>query len=73
MATETAQTLDRGLRVLTILAATPGGLTVTEISTRLEINRTVVYRLVSTLGVAARMVRTRSPRSSVCAVSVAIH
>jgi len=49
MATETAQTLDRGLRVLTILAATPGGLTVTEISTRLEINRTVVYRLVSTL------------------------
>ena len=49
MATETAQTLDRGLRVLAVLAATPGGLTVTEISTRLEINRTVVYRLVSTL------------------------
>ena len=49
MATETAQTLDRGLRVLSVLASTPGGLTVTEISTRLEINRTVVYRLVSTL------------------------
>jgi len=49
MATETAQTLDRGLRVLVILASTPGGLTVTEISARLEINRTVVYRLVSTL------------------------
>ncbi|HET8960186.1 IclR family transcriptional regulator [Nocardioides sp.] len=49
MATETAQTLDRGLRVLAVLAATPGGLTVTEISARLEINRTVVYRLVSTL------------------------
>jgi DNA-binding IclR family transcriptional regulator len=49
MATETAQTLDRGLRVLSILAATPGGLTVTEISTRLDINRTVIYRLVSTL------------------------
>ena len=49
MATETAQTLDRGLRVLSLLASTPGGLTVTEISTRLEINRTVVYRLVSTL------------------------
>lgn len=49
MATETAQTLDRGLRVLGLLAATPGGLTVTEISTRLDINRTVVYRLVSTL------------------------
>ena len=40
MATETAQTLDRGLRVLGLLAATPGGLTVTEISTRLDINRT---------------------------------
>ena len=49
MATETAQTLDRGLRVLAVLAATPGGLTVTEISARLDINRTVVYRLVSTL------------------------
>jgi DNA-binding IclR family transcriptional regulator len=49
MATETAQTLDRGLRVLAVLAATPGGLTVTEIAARLEINRTVVYRLVSTL------------------------
>jgi DNA-binding IclR family transcriptional regulator len=49
MATETAQTLDRGLRVLSVLAATPGGLTVTEISARLDINRTVVYRLVSTL------------------------
>jgi DNA-binding IclR family transcriptional regulator len=49
MATETAQTLDRGLRVLTVLASTPGGLTVTEISARLDINRTVVYRLVSTL------------------------
>jgi DNA-binding IclR family transcriptional regulator len=49
MATETAQTLDRGLRVLSLLAATPGGLTVTEIANGLEINRTVVYRLVSTL------------------------
>ena len=49
MATETSQTLDRGLRVLGVLAATPGGLTVTELSGRLEVNRTVVYRLVSTL------------------------
>ena len=32
-----------------ILASTPGGLTVTKISTHLDINRTVVYRLVSTL------------------------
>lgn len=49
MAAETSQTLDRGLRVLTVLAGSPGGLTVTELAGRLEVNRTVVYRLVSTL------------------------
>ncbi len=49
MAAETSQTLDRGLRVLDVLAASPGGLTVTELAARLEVNRTVVYRLVSTL------------------------
>jgi DNA-binding IclR family transcriptional regulator len=46
---ETSQTLDRGLRVLDVLAASTGGLTVTELAARLEVNRTVVYRLVSTL------------------------
>jgi len=49
MAAETSQTLDRGLQVLGVLADTPGGLSVTELSTRLGVNRTVVYRLVSTL------------------------
>jgi DNA-binding IclR family transcriptional regulator len=49
MAAETSQTLDRGLRVLDVLAASPGGLTVTELAGRLQVNRTVVYRLVSTL------------------------
>ncbi len=49
MPAETSQTLDRGLQVLDVLAATPGGLTVTELAARLEVNRTVVYRLVSTL------------------------
>lgn len=49
MTAETSQTLDRGLRVLAVLAGSPGGLTVTELSVRLEVNRTVVYRLVSTL------------------------
>lgn len=49
MAAETSQTLDRGLRVLTVLAESPQGLTVTELSGRLEVNRTVVYRLISTL------------------------
>lgn len=49
MPAETSQTLDRGLRVLDVLASTPGGLTVTELAARLEVNRTVVHRLVSTL------------------------
>ncbi|MBZ5737452.1 IclR family transcriptional regulator [Nocardioides mangrovi] len=49
MAGETSQTLDRGLRVLDVLAATPDGLTVTELATLLEVNRTIVHRLVSTL------------------------
>jgi DNA-binding IclR family transcriptional regulator len=49
MAAETSQTLDRGLRVLSILAGAPDGLTISELAVRLDINRTVVYRLVSTL------------------------
>lgn len=49
MAAETSQTLDRGLRVLRVLSGTPGGLTVTELASALDVNRTVVYRLVSTL------------------------
>jgi DNA-binding IclR family transcriptional regulator len=49
MAAETSQTLDRGLRVLEVLAATPGGLTVTALAARVGVNRTVVYRLVTTL------------------------
>ena len=49
MPAETSQTLDRGLRVLDVLAAATGGLTVTELAVRLGVNRTVVYRLVSTL------------------------
>lgn len=46
---ETSQTLDRGLRILDVLAASPEGLTITEIAARLEVNRTIVHRLVSTL------------------------
>jgi DNA-binding IclR family transcriptional regulator len=59
---ETSQTLDRGLRVLTVLAGAPGGLTVTELADRLEVNRTVVYRLVTTLeqhGLVRRDARSR--------------
>lgn len=49
MAAETSQTLDRGLRVLEVIAESPEGLTVTELASRLSISRTVVYRLVVTL------------------------
>ena len=49
MPSETSQTLDRGLRVLRVLADSAEGLTVTELSHRLDVNRTVVHRLVSTL------------------------
>lgn len=46
---EISQTLDRGLRLLEVLAGAPAGLTVTEAAATLEVNRTVVYRLATTL------------------------
>ena len=49
MAKETSQTLDRGLSVLEVLAEFPEGLSVTELSQKLGVGRTVVYRLVVTL------------------------
>ncbi|MEZ5117657.1 MAG: helix-turn-helix domain-containing protein [Candidatus Nanopelagicales bacterium] len=49
MAAETSQTLDRGLRVLSLLAEQPEGMTVTELAAALGVSRTVVYRLVVTL------------------------
>ena len=49
MAAETSQTLDRGLRVLEVVADSADGLTVTELAAALGIGRTVVYRLVVTL------------------------
>jgi DNA-binding IclR family transcriptional regulator len=50
VASETAQTLDRGLRLLHLVADAPGGLTVTEAAARLGVGRAVVYRLATTLG-----------------------
>jgi DNA-binding IclR family transcriptional regulator len=50
VATETAQTLDRGLRLLHLVAESPTGLTVTEAAGRLGVSRAVVYRLATTLG-----------------------
>jgi DNA-binding IclR family transcriptional regulator len=49
MAAETSQTLDRGLRILDLLAAAPSGLTVAELAADLAVGRTVVYRLLATL------------------------
>lgn len=46
---ETAQTLDRGLRLLHLVADAPGGLTVTEAALRLGVGRAVIYRLVGAL------------------------
>jgi len=46
---ETAQTLDRGLRLLHLVADTPNGLSISEAAARLGVGRAVVYRLVSTL------------------------
>ncbi|WP_213453869.1 IclR family transcriptional regulator [Rhizomonospora bruguierae] len=53
---ETAQTLDRGLRLLRLVAETPDGLTVTAAAARLGVGRAVVYRLVGAL-VAHGLVR----------------
>jgi IclR helix-turn-helix domain len=47
--TEIAQTLDRGLRLLHLVADAPGGLTVTEAAAQLGVGRAVVYRLAATL------------------------
>ncbi|QIK74078.1 IclR family transcriptional regulator [Nocardioides piscis] len=49
MTTEMSQTLDRGLRVLLALAEAPRGLTASELALQLDVNRTVVYRLIATL------------------------
>ena len=46
---ETAQTLDRGLRLLHLVADATNGVTVTEAAAQLGVGRAVVYRLVGTL------------------------
>ncbi|WP_129842339.1 helix-turn-helix domain-containing protein [Streptomyces sp. RFCAC02] len=65
MTAETSQTLDRGLRVLKLLADTDHGLTVTELSRRLGVNRTVVYRLLTTLEQHALVRRDAAGRARV--------
>jgi DNA-binding IclR family transcriptional regulator len=62
VATETAQTLDRGLRLLHLVADAPAGLTVTEAASRLGVGRAVVYRLATTLGEHGMIRRDASGR-----------
>ena len=59
---ETSQTLERGLRVLHVLADSPAGMSVTELATAVGVNRTVVYRLVATLEQAGLARRDSSGR-----------
>jgi DNA-binding IclR family transcriptional regulator len=49
MPAETSQTLDRGLRVLSLLAQARDGLSVNDLAASLGVSRTVVYRLLTTL------------------------
>jgi DNA-binding IclR family transcriptional regulator len=44
-----AQTLDRGLRILELLADNPDGMLVNDLAVALSVHRAVVYRLVNTL------------------------
>ncbi len=60
--TETAQTLDRGLRLLQLVADSPAGLTVSEAAARLGVGRTVVYRLTGTLQAHGMVRRDASGR-----------
>lgn len=69
MAAETSQTLDRGLRVLALLADSPEGLTVTEVAAALGVSRTVVYRLVVTLEQHALVRRSADGR---CRIGLAV-
>lgn len=56
---ETAQTLDRGLRLLALVAEHREGLSVSAAAARLGVGRTVVYRLAATL--AAHGLLRREP------------
>jgi DNA-binding IclR family transcriptional regulator len=56
------QTLDRGLRLLHLLAAAPDGLTVSELAVRLDVHRAIVYRLLSTLAAHRLVMRGQDGR-----------
>lgn len=64
MPVEISQTLDRGPRVLALLAEEPDGLTVSEVAARLGLTRTVAYRLSATLA-RHNLVRHAGPKLQV--------
>lgn len=59
---EGAQTLERGIQLLNILAQSPNGRTVTELARDLGVGRTVVYRLVVSLERSAMIRRDEASR-----------
>ncbi len=65
------QTLDRGLRVLELLADAPAGRPVSELSAALGVHRAIVYRLLATLA-AHRLVRAQDGRYRLAAGLVAL-
>ncbi len=69
---EGAQTLRRGLTALRLLAEAPHGLTASEVGTRLEVHRSIAYRLLMTLVDEGFAVRDAEARYRVGAELVAI-
>lgn len=56
------QTLDRGLKLLHLLAQNPDGLTVSELASRLDVHRAIVYRLLATLAQHRLVIRGEDGR-----------
>ena len=44
-----SQTLDRGLKALTLIATSPSPMTIDEVATQLKLGRSVTYRMIRTL------------------------
>ena len=66
------QTLDRGLRVLELLAETPDGKPVAELAGALGVHRAIVYRLLATLEGHALVARAGDGRFRLAAGLVAL-
>lgn len=67
----TLQTLDRGLRALELISHSPGGVSIAELSRRLDVHRAICYRIVATLEQHLLVARTDDGRVRL-AVGVAV-